>query len=108
MTSRSIRAVDAAVSSLKVVTDQIPILDALTSLLPKDQLLRKSIVRVYVEVIGQCCDCITVFRQNWTGALGSTFSVPGLLFKEATLKTMKALVELTSISQSSKTSHEFH
>ena len=58
---------ESAVRSLRTMTDQMPLLDALQGLFPTAGLLEDFVVRVYVELIGLCSDCISIFSRKWYG-----------------------------------------
>lgn len=58
---------ESAVRSLRTVTDQMPLLDALQGLFPTAEILEDFVVKVFVELIGLCSDCISIFARKWYG-----------------------------------------
>ena len=58
---------ESAVRSLRTMTDQMPLLNALQGLFPMAEIVKDSVVRVYVELIGLCSDCISIFARKWYG-----------------------------------------
>lgn len=58
---------ESAVRSLRTVTDKMPLVDALQGLFPKAGIIKDLVVSVYVELIGLCSDCISIFARKWYG-----------------------------------------
>ncbi len=53
--------------SLQIVTDRIPLIDALQESYPKSKLLEDCVINIYIELIGLCYDCIRMFCRKWYG-----------------------------------------
>lgn len=58
---------ESAVRSLRTMTDEMPLLDALQGLFPMAGIVKDSVVTVYVELIDLCSDCISIFARKWYG-----------------------------------------
>ena len=56
---------ESAVRSLQTVTDQMPMLEVLQGLFPKAELLEDCVIKIFVELIGLCYDCISLFCRKW-------------------------------------------
>ena len=98
MSVRSNATLESAVRCLQIVTDQMPLLDNLQGLFPQAELLEDCVIKVYIELIELCKDCIGLLGRKWYGR----FSIKGCCWLDA--KIVSANVTTNAFTNAQRTS----